>query len=158
MFESLHEWAKSLVDGYGYIGIFLISFSESIIQPVPPDPFIVGGTALGLSPLFSALVATLGSVLGGLTAHFLGMWLGEPVAKKLLGEKNFLRGEVFFNRFGFWAVVLAGVTPIPFKVVCWLAGIFEMGRLQFLLASFVGRLPRFLLVAFAGDMLGGLFE
>ncbi len=155
MFESLELWARSLVEQYGYIGIFLISFTESIFQPIPPDPFIAGGTALGLNPLTASSVAGIASVLGGLTAHTLGLLLGEPIAKKLLGEKNFIKGEAFFNRFGVWAVLLAGLTPVPFKVVCWLAGIFEMPRSQFLLASFMGRFPRFLIVAYMGDLLGG---
>ena len=155
MFESLELWARSLVEQYGYIGIFLISFTESIFQPIPPDPFIAGGTALGLNPLIASGVAGIAGVLGGLTAHTLGLLLGEPIAKKLLGEKSFIKGEAFFNRFGVWAVLLAGLTPIPFKVVCWLAGIFEMPRSQFLLASFMGRFPRFLIVAYMGDFLGG---
>jgi len=156
MFKALEIWVQELVDNYGYLGIFLISFSESIVQPIPPDPFIGGATALGLNPLFAALVATMGSVLGGLTAHTLGLILGEPVAKKLLGEKNFLKGEALFNRFGTWAVLLAALTPIPFKVICWLAGIFEMPRVPFLIASFLGRLPRFLVVAYLGDFFGGI--
>ncbi len=156
MFEALESWARSVVEEYGYAGLFLISFSESIIQPVPPDPFIAGGTALGLNPFTSALVAAVASVLGGLVAHFLGMKLGEPVAKKVLGEKTFLKGEAFFHRYGVWAVLLAAVTPIPFKAVCWLAGIFEMPRFPFLIAALVGRLPRFLLVAFLGEGLGKL--
>jgi len=155
MFESLELFAKNLVDSYGYLGIFLISYTESIVQPVPPDPFIAGGTALGLSPLLSALIATLGSVLGGLTAHTLGLMFGEPLAKKLLGERNFLKGEAFMNRYGVFAVLLGALTPIPFKVICWLAGIFEMPRVPFLIAAFIGRLPRFLIFAFAGDMIKG---
>ncbi|NPA40739.1 MAG: DedA family protein [Aquificae bacterium] len=157
MFEKLELWARGLVEDYGYVGIFILSFTESIIQPVPPDPFIAGGTALGLLPLTSALVATVASVLGGLTAHTLGTLLGERFVKKLIGERNFLRGEALFSRYGVWAVLVAAITPIPFKAVCWLAGIFEMPRLPFLIASFIGRLPRFLLVAYAGDFLGKLF-
>ncbi|RLJ70102.1 membrane protein YqaA with SNARE-associated domain [Hydrogenivirga caldilitoris] len=154
MFESLELWAKNLVEHYGYIGIFLISFSESIVQPVPPDPFIAGGTALGLNPLIASLVATLGSVLGGLTAHTLGLIFGEPLTKKLLGEKNFLKGEAFMNRYGVFAVLLGALTPVPFKAICWLAGIFEMPRIPFLLAAFIGRLPRFLVFAYMGSMFG----
>ncbi len=158
MLESLHLFARELVESYGYLGIFLISFTESILQPLPPDPFIAGGTAFGLNPILASLTATIGSVLGGLTAHTLGMLLGEPVTKRLIGEKYFLKGEVLFNRFGIWAVLIAAVTPVPFKVVCWLAGIFEMPRTNFLLASFFGRLPRFLLVAYAGDFVGRLID
>ncbi|WP_457600433.1 YqaA family protein [Hydrogenivirga sp.] len=158
MLESLELWARGLVENYGYVGIFLISFSESIVQPIPPDPFIAGGTALGLNPLIASLVAAVASVLGGLTAHTLGKALGEPVARKLLGERNYVKGEALFNRFGVWAVLLAALTPIPFKVVCWLAGIFEMPRIPFLLASFVGRFPRFVAVALLGDYIGGLLK
>ncbi|HIQ48542.1 MAG TPA: DedA family protein, partial [Aquifex aeolicus] len=53
--ESLKEILEKFVQDYGYIGIFLIAFSESIVQPIPPDPFIAGATAFGLNPLISAL-------------------------------------------------------------------------------------------------------
>ncbi len=158
MLESLEIWARGVVESYGYLGIFLISFSESVIQPIPPDPFIAGGSALGLNPLLAALVATIGSVLGGLTAHTLGLTFGEPVARKLLGERNYLKGEVFMSRYGIFAVLLGALTPVPYKVVCWLAGIFEMPRTAFLVASFVGRFPRFLIFALLGDAVPGLLE
>ncbi len=156
MVENLENWARTLVEAYGYVGIFLISLTESIVQPIPPDPFIAGGTALGLDPWFSAIIATLGSVFGGLVAHTLGNKLGEPVVRRLIGENSFTKGEKLFNRYGIYAVLIAAVTPIPFKAVCWLAGIFEMKRITFLIASFLGRFPRFMMVAFIGDSLGNL--
>ncbi len=156
MFESLKHWAEEVVADYGYLGIFIVSFTESIIQPVPPDPFITGGTAFGLVPLKAALIATAGSVLGGLVGYFLGRFLGEPVLKKFISEKSYEKGEILFRKYGIWAVILAAVTPIPFKVICWMAGIFEMPVLGFLLAAFIGRLPRFLFMAFFGQWLGNL--
>lgn len=152
--ENLQLFAKELVQNYGYLGIFLISYTESIIQPIPPDPFIAGGAVLGLNPLLSALVSTVASVLGGLTAHFLGITYGEPLTKRLIGEANFRKGEKLMNRFGFWAVLIGGLTPVPYKVICWLAGIFEMRRDLFIVASLAGRLPRFLAVAYFGNILG----
>ncbi len=156
MFGALESWARELVESYGYIGIFLISYTESIAQPVPPDPFIAGGTALGLDPLTSAFVAAIASVLGGLTAHTLGLKLGEPAVRRIISEKHFVKGEALFNRYGVVAVLVAALTPIPFKVVCWLAGIFEMRRTPFLIAAFAGRFPRFMAVALMGDLLGDL--
>ncbi len=156
MFEGLKQWAEEIVADYGYIGIFIVSFTESIIQPVPPDPFITGGTAFGLVPLNAALVATIGSVLGGLVGYFLGKFLGEPVLKKFISEKHYEKGEILFRKYGIWAVIVAAITPIPFKVVCWMAGIFEMPVLGFLIAAFVGRLPRFLFMAFFGQWLSNL--
>ncbi|NPA54101.1 MAG: DedA family protein [Aquificae bacterium] len=156
MFEGLKQWAEEIVADYGYLGIFIVSFTESIIQPVPPDPFITGGTAFGLVPLKAALVATIGSVLGGLVGYFLGKFLGEPVLKKFISEKHYEKGEILFRKYGIWAVIVAAITPIPFKVVCWMAGIFEMPVLGFSIAAFVGRLPRFLFMAFFGQWLSNL--
>ena len=152
MLDSLELWVRDFVESYGYVALFLLSYTESIFQPLPPDPFIAGGSALGLDPFLSAIVATTGSVLGGLTAHTLGLLFGRPLAEKFVGERSFLRGEALVNRFGVLAVLVSALTPIPFKVVCWLAGVFRMPRIPFLLASVIGRLPRFLVVAFGGNL------
>lgn len=156
MFETLKEWATEFVADYGYIGIFIISFTESIIQPVPPDPFITGGTAFGLNPLMAAFIAGIGSVLGGVVGYFLGKFLGEPFVKKFIKEETYKKGEKLFEKYGVWAVLIGAITPVPFKVMCWLAGIFEMPLHKFILAAALGRLPRFLAVAFLGQFLGSL--
>jgi len=95
MLEALKKWAEETVEEYGYAGIFLIAFSESIIQPIPPDPFITGGTAFGLVPIKTALIAATGSVLGAIVGYFLGKFLGEPVFKKIFSEK-------WYINFGKW--------------------------------------------------------
>jgi membrane protein YqaA with SNARE-associated domain len=156
--ESLLKLAEELVQEYGYLGIFLIAFSESIIQPVPPDPFITGGTALGLNPLTASIIAALGSVLGGIVAYYLGKFLGEPVFKKLFGDKYFNKGEILFRKYGIWAVIVAAITPIPFKAICWLAGIFEMPIGAFILGAVIGRFPRFLFMAMFGKYISGFFS
>jgi len=154
--ESLKEILEAFVESYGYVGIFLIAFTESILQPVPPDPFVAGAAAFGLNPLLSALVATFGSASGGVVAYFLGKFFGEPIAKKLLGKEKFLKAEAFYHRYGVWAVIIAGLTPIPFKVFCWLSGILELELVRFTLASIIGRFPRFFLFALFGQSLQGV--
>ena len=154
--EEFRVLVEEFIENYGYLAIFIVSFTESIIQPVPPDPFIIGATAFGLNPLVSAIVSTFGSVLGGIVAYFLGKIFGEPLAKKLLGEERFVKAEAFYNRWGVYAVILAGLTPIPFKVFCWLSGILELELSRFIIASVLGRFPRFLLVALFGDAISFL--
>jgi len=156
--ESLKDFFEELVKEYGYFAIFLISFTESIIQPVPPDPFIAGATAFGMNPLTASIIATAGSVSGGVIAYLLGKYLGEPVAVRLLGKDRYIKAEAVYGRYGVWAVIVAAITPIPYKVFCWLSGILELGLLRFTLASLIGRFPRFLAVALLGDFTGGLFE
>ena len=155
--DNLFQIAKELVEDYGYLGIFVISFTESIIQPIPPDPFISGGTIFGLNPLYASIIATVGSVLGAVVGYFLGKFLGEPVFKKFFKEDWYNKGELLFRKYGIWAVIIAAVSPIPFKAVCWLAGIFEMPIGGFILASFIGRFPRFLFIAFFSKWLSNLF-
>jgi len=86
----------------------------------------------------------------------LGKFFGEPLAKKILGEDRFVRAEAFYHRWGVYAVIIAGLTPIPYKVFCWLSGILELELSRFILASVIGRFPRFLLVALMGDVLGSI--
>jgi len=157
MFETFKEFAKSIVLEYGYLGIFIISFTESIIQPVPPDPFITGATAFGLSPFISAFIAAVASVLGGSVGYFLGKFLGEPVAKKIIKEHYYQKGEELFNKYGIYAILVGALTPVPYKVICWMAGTFEMNFVKFFIASFVGRFPRFFAVAIFGQFLGNLW-
>jgi len=154
---DMYAIAQSLVDNYGYGGIFIVAFTESFIQPVPPDIFIMGASVFGLDPLSCAVVSTIGSLFGGLTGHTLGYKFGTPVFIKLFGDKYLVGGEKFFNKYGVWGVSIAGFSPLPYKVVAWLAGIFEMKLLHFSIGTLVGRFPRFLLVAYFGHKVSILF-
>ncbi|CAB3288360.1 Lipoprotein B [Methanocaldococcus lauensis] len=150
---DLYAVATEMVKNYGYIGIFIISFTEAFIQPIPPDIFIISAPFFGLNPIISAIVASIGTTLGGLFGYYLGYKLGHPIFVKLFGEKYLQKGEEFFNKYGVYGIVLAGFTPIPYKVVAWLSGIFEIRALIFTIATVVGRAPRFLIEAFFGNIL-----
>ncbi|ACV25249.1 phosphatase PAP2 family protein [Methanocaldococcus fervens] len=151
---DLYSMAEYLVMHYGYIGLFIISFTEAFIQPIPPDVFIIGASYFGLNPIISAIVATIGTTLGGLFGYFLGDKLGHPIFVKLFGERYLHKGEEFFNKYGVFGVFIAGISPLPYKVIAWLSGIFEMHKLWFTIGTIVGRFPRFLTVAYFGGILG----
>ncbi|WP_456374866.1 phosphatase PAP2 family protein [Methanocaldococcus sp.] len=150
---DLYAVATEMVKNYGYIGIFIISFTEAFIQPIPPDIFIISAPFFGLNPIISAIVASIGTTLGGLFGYYLGYKLGHPIFVKLFGEKYLQKGEEFFNKYGAYGIILAGFTPIPYKVVAWLSGIFKIRILIFTIATVIGRAPRFLIEAFFGNML-----
>lgn len=158
MFETLTTWATEFIQQFGYLGIFLLTFTESFIQPIIPDPFIIGATSLGLDMDKTVLTVCIASVLGSFVGYFLGKTLGKPVFIKIFGEKVFAQGKKFFDKYGVWGVVIAGLTPIPFKVVTWLAGIFNLPFHKFVVASIVGRVPRFILMAYAGTIISKLFN
>jgi len=144
----MQEFFSNLVEQWGDLGLFLFSYTESVFQPFPVDPFIVLFITQG-SPVASTVFwASLGAMLGAITSYFLGKYLGEPVFLKLFSQKNYHKGEAFFEKWGIWAVLFAAVTPLPFKIIAWLAGIFEMPFLPFIIMTFIGRVGRFVLVGY----------
>jgi membrane protein YqaA with SNARE-associated domain len=147
---DIYSIAQYLVNNYGYAGLFVVAFTESFIQPIPPDLFIVGASAFGLDPLNCALISTIGSLFGGITGRMLGYKFGTPLFIKLFGENNLNKGELFFNKYGTWGVSIAGFSPLPYKIIAWLAGIFEMNLLHFCIGTLIGRFPRFLIIALFG--------
>lgn len=157
MFESLILWTTNFVHQFGYLGVFLLTFTESFIQPIIPDPFIIGATSFGLDLNLTVLVVCIASILGASIGYILGKTLGKPVFLKLFGKKMFKQGDKFFKKYGVWGVVIAGLTPLPFKVATWLAGIFDLPFHQFIFASIVGRVPRFILMAYAGHIMSIVF-
>jgi membrane protein YqaA with SNARE-associated domain len=132
-----------------YLGA--LSFSESSFFPVPPDLMLAPMTlAQPMRAWRLAMLTTLASVLGGLFGYLIGMFLFDLI-KPLLYQAgywdNYLKVHAWFETWGFWAVFLAGFSPIPYKIFTITAGAISMALLPFILASFIGRGARFFLVA-----------
>src|SRR5690554_3862116 len=64
--DALKEWAKGIIQSYGLGGLFGIAFIESSFFPIPPDVFMIGLllTPNAPTPFITALICTIGSVLG----------------------------------------------------------------------------------------------
>lgn len=128
-----------------------LSFMESSFFPLPPDIMLAPmSLAAPRRALFFAFVTTLASVLGGVLGYFIGVF-GFDLVKPLLLEYGYwpayLRAQQWFAEWGFWAVLLAGFSPIPYKVFTIAAGVASMALAPFILASTLGRGGRFFLVA-----------
>jgi membrane protein YqaA with SNARE-associated domain len=139
-----------------------LSFMESSFFPIPPDvmlaPMAVKAPARSLQ---LALITTVASVLGGLLGYLIGYTLFEAVEPWIMQSgyaDHFLRATDWFDRFGFWAIFLAGFSPIPYKIFTIAAGSLSMLLIPFVLASIIGRGARFFLVAQLAARLGPAFE
>lgn len=128
-----------------------VSFAESSFFPVPPDVLLAPMTLAQPARWWRfALVTTLASVLGGLAGYLIGRLALDAVTPLLQSAgywDEFLTAKSWFDRYGFWAVFIAGFTPIPYKVFTIAAGAVHMALLPFVLGSAVGRAGRFFLVA-----------
>ncbi len=128
-----------------------LSFAESSFFPVPPD-VMLAPMALADPPRAwrFATITTLASVLGGILGYLIGLLAFdavEPFIRESGYHASYLRAVAWFDVWGFWAVFLAGFSPIPYKVFTITAGVISMAFAPFVLASLVGRGARFFLVA-----------
>lgn len=127
------------------------SFAESSFFPVPPDVMLAPmSMAHPRRAWFFALITTATSVAGGLLGYAIGA-LALDALLPWLQESSYWpayqSAVAWFERWGFWAIFVAGFTPIPYKVFTIAAGALSVGLVPFTVASLVGRGARFFLVA-----------
>ena len=127
------------------------SFSESIIFPIPVDALLMPMSLLNPPmAIWFAMVAMVASVLGGIAGYWLGLRFGRPILHRFVSPAKADSAERLFNKYGAWAVVVAAITPIPYKVFTISAGVLNLELKKFILASVIGRGFRFL---FTGALL-----
>ncbi|HUH00256.1 MAG TPA: YqaA family protein [Gammaproteobacteria bacterium] len=132
-----------------YLGA--LSFAESSFFPVPPDVMLAPMTlARPVDAWRLALLTTLTSVGGGVLGYVIGYFALDLVEPWLVTAgywDGYLQVREWFQTWGFWAVLAAGFSPIPYKLFTIAAGALAMFLPVFVLASFAGRGGRFFLVA-----------
>lgn len=143
-----------------YLGA--VSFSESSFFPIPPDVMLAPMTLAKPDHWFRlALITTLASVAGGILGYFIGYFGIEqitPYLEKWGYMDGLQRAREWFLEYGFWAVFIAGFSPIPYKIFTIAAGASGMLFPVFVAASAVGRGARFFIVAALVRVGGAPFE
>lgn len=141
---SEHPRAKTI--------LALLSFSESVIFPIPPDVMLAPMAMTQPDKAWRlAFLTTVSSAAGGVLGYFLGFWAFETVvlpAVETLGYESKLEiVKSWFATWGFWIVFIAGFSPVPYKLFTVTAGVMQIAFFPFLLASVISRGLRFYLVA-----------
>jgi membrane protein YqaA with SNARE-associated domain len=135
-----------------------LSFAESSFFPVPPDVMLAPmAAARPRDGLRLAALTTLFSVLGGVLGYVIGMLAFELVSPAIIdaghGDSLDLARE-WFAVWGVWVVLIAGFSPIPYKLFTITAGALAMPLLPFIIASVIGRGARFFAVGLLMAWLG----
>ncbi|RMH03358.1 MAG: DedA family protein [Nitrospirae bacterium] len=156
MFEELYHWMLSWAESpYAVPALFGLAFAESSFFPVPPDVLLMALTLGNPSwGMYYAAVTTAGSVLGGIGGYAIGWGGGRPLLRRLIGAERMQTIHDAFERYEGWAILIAGFTPVPYKVFTIGAGAFYVNFKIFVLASMISRGARFFLVAGAIQLLG----
>ena len=132
--------------------LFAIAFIESSFFPIPPDIMIIPMVlATPLKAYRISGTATLASVLGGCLGYAIGVFGYEVIAKPLLEfygyMEKFYEFENYYHKWGAWIVFIAGLTPIPYKLITIASGIVRLDLGIFIIASILARGIRFYVIA-----------
>lgn len=128
-----------------------LSFAEATFFPIPPDVMLAPMVLARPERSWAlAWLTTLTSVIGGLVGYLIG-WLGFELVEPLIEQAGYMdayRHAVdAFAEWGVWFVIVAGFTPIPFKIITIAGGALVMPLPGFVFGSLIGRGARFFLVA-----------
>ena len=148
LFDMVMRWVEHRFAPYYLAGL---SFAESSFFPVPPDVMLAPmSLAKPTRAWHYASITTLASVLGGIAGYGIGMFgfeMVEPWIQSAGYLDKFAVAQEWFSAWGIWVVLIAGFSPIPYKVFTITAGVMTMSFIPFILASAVGRGARFFLVS-----------
>lgn len=153
MLKALYDWTLSLAAHPRALwALAFVAFIEASVFPIPPDVLMVAMIiATPRRAFLIAGVAVLSSVAGGLAGYAIGAFAFESIGRPMLEALG--KGDAVaafntrFNDVGFWSVLVAGVTPFPFKVITIMSGWTALPLPTFLLTAIIARALRFFVVA-----------
>ena len=143
-----------------------LSFAESSFFPIPPDVMLIPISLARQNKIwFLASITTISSVLGGILGYLIGYFIFdsvEPWLKESVYWNSYENSNIWFSRWGMWAILLAGFSPIPYKIFTIAAGMTGINLFGFVLFSVIGRGARFFLIAsliyFGGENIKNMIE
>ena len=152
MFQKAYDLALGWA-GHRHAPRYLagLSAAEAIFFPIPPDVMLMPMCLANMRRAFYyAFICTAASVIGGFVGYAIGWSGSEPLAEWLQGSPyaaGYTEAVTAFDRFGVWILLVAGFSPIPYKVFTITAGLLLMPLPQFMVGAIIGRSARFFLVA-----------
>jgi len=148
LYKKAMGWARHAHAPWYLSGL---SFAESSFFPIPPDVMLAPmSLANPHKAWFYALITTVASVLGGVLGYLIGYFafdMVEPLLQEAGYYEKYLHVRTWFDKWGYWAIFIAGFSPIPYKLFTISAGVVSMAFIPFVVASAIGRGARFFLVA-----------
>jgi membrane protein YqaA with SNARE-associated domain len=137
-----------LLNEYGLLSLFLISFCASTLLPLGSEWFLVVLLLQGSNPVTAVIIATLGNSFGSGTNYLIGYYGGDWLAEKLLriDKKRQQQAESWFNRYGSWSLLLAWL-PIVGDPLCLVSGMLKTPFIRFSLLVTTGKGLRYFFLA-----------
>jgi membrane protein YqaA with SNARE-associated domain len=136
-----------------------VSLTESVFFPVPPDLMLIPMALAKREEAYRLAFLCLSfSLIGGIAGYVIGYYFmevaGWPIIRFYGLEEKYLVIQQWYERYSAWAVAIAGLTPIPYKLCTLTAGAFKIDFFIFLVASTLSRGLRFFVIAALISMFG----
>jgi membrane protein YqaA with SNARE-associated domain len=149
IYTTILKWAKHKhAERY----LAAVSFAESSFFPIPVDVMLAPMVLADKDKAWRlAAITTVMSVMGGMFGYFIGYFFFEAYGDQILNyfsaHDTFASIQAKYAAHGILIILLAGFTPIPYKIFTIASGVLGIAFLPFVLLSLVGRGARFYMVA-----------
>ena len=149
LYNKILDWSSSR---FAIYWLSLISFLESSILPYPIQDLLLASMSLKnrSKAYYFATICTISSVLGAITGYFIGVYAINfimPMLDKLNYLPELYSAEQLFNNYGVLIILIAGFSPIPYKLFTISAGMMSMPLLPFVAFSIIARGARYFLIS-----------
>ncbi|WNQ11392.1 DedA family protein [Paenibacillus aurantius] len=167
----MENWITSIMDEFGYAGIFLLIMLENLFPPIPSEVILTFGgfmtTSSTLTVTGVVIASTLGSVVGALLLYAVGRLLDVNRLERIvirygrilrLTPQDIRKADAWFSRYGAWTVLFCRLVPLVRSLISIPAGSTRMNLPAFLVLTTVGSLIWNLVLVRVGAAVGGNWE
>jgi membrane protein YqaA with SNARE-associated domain len=151
--RPLYNWVLEQAEKpHAPILLFFVALLEPCLIPIPPDTLLIPMAIARRDRAWKlALVATIGSVIGGVIGYAIGALAMHTVGHILVDTYHMQQGfgafKCAFNKYGMWIILAKGFIPIPFILVAIASGVVQLNLVVFVVSCTITRGARFFLEA-----------
>lgn len=167
----MESWITSIMEQFGYIGIFLLITLENLFPPIPSEVILTFGgfmtTHTNLNVFGVVVASTIGSVAGAIVLYGIGLLIDIKKIEKIvekwghvlrLSKKDVHKANEWFARYGVWTVFFCRFIPLIRSLISLPAGMGHMNFGIFLLLTTLGTLIWNVVLINIGAAVGGSWE
>ncbi len=150
--SDVHQPPSRSYGFYYSLLFYTMIILESCVFPIPPDPFFIVQALKKPKKVWTlATLCAILSTLGGCITYGIGFWFydrwGAAVLPLFGGEQVFLTVQELMQRWGAWAIIAKGFSPVPYKLMALISGVTQFSFLTFFATSLLARGIRFGILA-----------
>ena len=168
----MQEIIISIMESFGYLGIFLLILIENIFPPIPSEVILLFGgfmtTKTELTIVGVIVFSTIGSLLGAVVLYLIGKFFNKERLIKIvnsrlgrilrLNESDINKASLWFSEKGNTTVFFCRFVPVLRSLISIPAGMNEMPIIKFLIYTIVGSLIWNMVLTYLGYLSGANWE